>query len=151
MFPVTCNAIGDIIAVAQLIRDIAEALSEVKGASHEYRAFVQQLQSTATIIDETHRLVHNSPDGSLRIAILDEVRCCCSDLQRAEEYTTGFETLLSGQTSGASGPRRVRKRLARSTKMLQWHFMKSSEISDLSQRFHNRCLRIQTLLTLFNG
>ena len=151
MFPITCNAFGDIIAVAQLIRDIATALDEVRGATSGYRAFVQQLHTTATIIDEAHRLVHGRPASSLQAAILDEVRGCCADLERAEERTSGFEAFLPSNGSQAPGSYKLRDRLSRGAKMLQWRFQRSPETKDLSQALHNRCLRIQTLLTLLNG
>ncbi|VDB84833.1 unnamed protein product [Peniophora sp. CBMAI 1063] len=146
----TFTCFGDIIAVAQLIRDIAKALDEVRGASHDYRAFVQQLHNTASVLDEAYRVIRDIADGSLQAAIIDEVQACYVDLDRATERTTGFEALLFSKTSHASGLHKLRDRLSRRSKMLQWHFQRSSDMNDWNRSFHNRCVRIQTLLSLYN-
>lgn len=150
MFPITCNAFGDIVAVAQIICSLAKALKDSNGATQDYRDFAHGLEMTATVIQEVHSLAHNSSYETVRDVVLDNTRRCCADLQRANELTSGFESLIRAQSSGVSGSNGVVGRLSRGAHKLRWHFMKSSEAAEFTQRFRDYCSQIQLCVTLLN-
>ena len=92
MFPISCNAFGDIVAVVQLVRDIIRALDDARGAADEYGQFVHVLTSLGTVMDQVYRLAKDHPDDGLREAVLEEVRRVCVDISNATDiHGTRFD------------------------------------------------------------
>ncbi|KZV68964.1 hypothetical protein PENSPDRAFT_686785 [Peniophora sp. CONT] len=150
MFPITCSSVGDIIAVAELIHKIVKALKDNKGAAQDYRDFVHGLEMMASVMEEVHRIARNSANGIIQDVVLDYARRCCVDLHRANELTSGFEILIRTQSSAVSNGVGVGDRLSRGARKLRWHFMKSSEAAEFTQRFRDYCSHIQLCVTLLN-
>ncbi|VDB90135.1 unnamed protein product [Peniophora sp. CBMAI 1063] len=145
MFPITFNAIGDILALAQLVRDVALALDDARGAAPEIRRFSHELKFLAFIIEKAHRMAETSSDNALKEAILTEVHLCYIELANAGKLTPGFDGLLP-VNSDISNVARARTAL----KKLQWHFSKASEAATYATRFHDIERRLILLIVAFN-
>ena len=152
MFPITCNAFGDIVAVAQIICSIAKALKESGGAAQDYREFAHELYMTGSVMREVHRMVQESSNDALRELLLVCARSCCDDLEMANELTSGFAVLISVQSESIASVSRLGagKWLVQGVKKLRWHFMKSQEAARFTQLFRDHYGRIQLCLILLN-
>lgn len=58
--PVTFGSVGDIIAVAILIKDLVEALDQCRGSQAEYRHLIQELRLLEDVLHEIDQLCHAS-------------------------------------------------------------------------------------------
>ena len=140
MFPITCNAIGDIIAIVQLVRDIVVALNDSRGAVDEYRQFVHVLKALGTILEAVYELASDSQDRRLQQSILEEVQLCCITINNAHKSLSGFEKLAeTSARSTRGGPR------AALTK-LHWHFMRAADAERYAKQFHESHMRLNSLL-----
>ena len=63
MVPITCNAVGDILALAMLVLDVIRALNDAKGSASEYRVSVDELNGLRTILAAAARVAQDSVDG----------------------------------------------------------------------------------------
>ena len=54
--PVTFGAVGDIISVYTLVKDLITALSETRGSSAEYQTTIHELQNLESILGERKSL-----------------------------------------------------------------------------------------------
>lgn len=60
--PVTFGSVGDIISVALLVKDLAEALDKSRGSQAEYRQLIQDLQTLESVLRKVDHLC--SANGS---------------------------------------------------------------------------------------
>jgi len=105
MFPITCNAIGDILAVASLILSIAKALDESRGAPAEYRAFVAELHSLGHLLNSIYRVTDGCADAELRRQIVKEVASTATDIHSALDKVAVFNSLSDLQADDSSDRR----------------------------------------------
>ncbi|KZV65388.1 hypothetical protein PENSPDRAFT_756574 [Peniophora sp. CONT] len=145
MFPVTCNAFGDILAVAQLVRSIVVALDDARGATEEYMQFVHVLTALGTVMGEVYDLAKTSQNQTLRQAILEEVQRCCSGINSAHNSIAGFEKLAE---SSARSSRSIRA--GGIVTKLHWHFLRASEAAKYSKRFGDSHQRLNNLIGLLS-
>ncbi|VDC00987.1 unnamed protein product [Peniophora sp. CBMAI 1063] len=146
MFPITFNAIGDILALAQIVYDIVQALNDsVHGAAAECQRFAHELKLLGAVIVIAHRAANTSPDDVLKEALLTEVRLCYAEIVEAGKLLPGFDTLLRTST-GAT----VWDRARAVAKKLKWHFMKASDAATFTDRFHAVHLRLNVLVGSLN-
>ncbi|KZV66126.1 hypothetical protein PENSPDRAFT_737273 [Peniophora sp. CONT] len=148
MLPITCNAFGDIIAVVQLFRSVALALNETSGASRQYEEFVHELNRTANVMDEASIAAERFRDSTLRQTILEEVRLCCLDLERASKHIEGFDALTAAPSDSDRAHDARTRLVSRPAKMLRWHFTKASEAAEFARCFRNRQRQIHVCVTL---
>ena len=73
MFPITCNAVGDILALASLALDMAKALNEIHGSPASYRALRSELESLHIVLASVHRAAELTNDTLLREQIVHQV------------------------------------------------------------------------------
>ncbi|VDB85856.1 unnamed protein product [Peniophora sp. CBMAI 1063] len=128
MFPITCNAIGDIFAVVQLIRDIVVALDDARGAAEEYKQFTRVLSALGTVMGEVYDLATASCNEALKQAVLEEVQLCCIDINNAHNSIAKFDR-LEGDTSVRTS------RAGTLFAKLHWHFLKASDAAKYAKRF----------------
>ena len=118
MFPLTCNAVGDILALAALVLDVARALSESGGSPSEYRTFVGELNSLNIVLSSVGRVAQLTTDERLRGEIVREVDRCGCDIQKALERVAKFSELgRHGQGTDV-----LRVKLRRQWYKLEWRF-----------------------------
>ncbi|VDC01801.1 unnamed protein product [Peniophora sp. CBMAI 1063] len=142
MFPITCNAIGDIIAVVQLIRNIVIALDETRGAAEESKQFTRVLSALGTVMAEVYDLAKASHNETLRQAVLEEVRLCCIDINSAHKSISDFEKLEE------SSARFTRNTTRRNLKKIQWHLLRASDAAKYTQRFGESHQRLNSFICL---
>ncbi|KZV61201.1 hypothetical protein PENSPDRAFT_759572, partial [Peniophora sp. CONT] len=146
MFPITCNAIGDIIAVVQIIRDMIVALNDAHGAAEEYKQFIYVLKALGTVLGEVYDLAKAAQNESLCHAVLEEVQHCCIDINDAHDNITNFEKLE--ETSTARTTRGARAGLIMTK--LRWHFMRASDAAKYAKRFTESHHRLNTYIGLLS-
>ncbi|VDB87230.1 unnamed protein product [Peniophora sp. CBMAI 1063] len=93
MIPITCNAVGDILALATLFLDIARALDESRGSPAKWRALNSELKSLHIVLASVARVAENTTDTLLRGEIVREVNRCGDDVRRALERAAEFSVL----------------------------------------------------------
>ena len=81
MIPITCNAVGDILALAELLVDVVRALNDARGSALEYRTFTRELDGLRTMLTTAARVAEDSADRALRDEIIREVDQCGRDVQ----------------------------------------------------------------------
>ncbi|KZV72421.1 hypothetical protein PENSPDRAFT_363417 [Peniophora sp. CONT] len=118
MIPITCNAVGDIIAVATLVLDIARALDESRGSPAKYRAFTSELKSLHIVLASVARVAELTNDALLRDEIVREVDRCGNDVRRTLERVAKFSAL----GRDASSDDILRIRMKRQWYKLEWRF-----------------------------
>ena len=143
MFPITFNAIGDILALAQLIRDIVWAVNDACGAAVEYRRFTHELKILGAIMVNAHLIADGSREDTLKEAVLEEVRFCYTEIVDAGKLLPGFDVLM--RSTDGSGFSRVGVTMRK----LQWHFLKASDAAIFAARFQAIHTRLGTLITTF--
>ena len=101
-------------------------------------------------MDEIGRRAHNLSSDEFRAGLLEDVRRCCGDLQRASELTAGFESLLCTHFTVSPSSLNIGDRFSRGAKKLQWRFMKRDEAEYFTQRFRDWRLGMAIQITLLN-
>ncbi|VDB85867.1 unnamed protein product [Peniophora sp. CBMAI 1063] len=142
MFPITCNAIGDIIAVVQLIRDVVVALDDARGAAEEYKQFTRVLSALGTVMGEVYDLATASRNEALKQAVLEEIQLCCIDINNAYKSITGYEKL---EKMADYSTRNATHGLF---KKLQWHLLRASDAVKYAQRFGESHQRLNSFISL---
>ena len=143
MFPISCNAFGDIVAAAELVRAIVVALDDSRGAAKEYQLFVHVLTGLGTAMGEAYELAKVSRNDALRQAVLEEVQLCCISINNAHKSIAGFEKLV--QTSDQSSPG---KRAGIIFAKLHWRFLRTSDVVEYTKRFSESHHRLNTYISL---
>ncbi|VDB87206.1 unnamed protein product [Peniophora sp. CBMAI 1063] len=93
MIPITCNAVGDILALATLFLDIARALDESRGSPAKWRVLNSELKSLHIVLASVARVAEHTTDTLLREQIVREVNRCSDDVRRALERVAEFSML----------------------------------------------------------
>ena len=90
---ITCNAVGDILALATLVLDVIRALNDAKGSASEYRVFVDELNGLRTILAAAARVAQDNVDGALREQLIREVDQCGRNAQDALARVVDFSAM----------------------------------------------------------
>ena len=147
MIPITCNAVGDILALAELLVDVVRALNDSRGSAQEYRTFTRELYGFRTMLTTAARVAEDSADRALRDEIIREVDQCGRDVQLALARIAKFSELGHGSSS-ASG---MRARLARHRYKLEWRFFQRDDVQTVRKELATATQRLTTLLVLSNA
>ena len=127
MIPITCNAVGDILALATLVLDIAHALNDSRGSSAEYRAFTTELNSLNIVLASVARVAELTADVKLRAEIVYEADRCGKDIQRGLDRIVKFSLL--GLNEHKCAPLRVK--LKRQWYKVDWHFGARTSVQEV--------------------
>ena len=144
MIPITCNAVGDIIALTTLVLDAIRALNDARGSAAEHRKFKNELKGLHTILEAAARVANDSANGGLREEIIREVDECGQDVQEALERIAKFSAM---ETPGDG----VRARAARTRYKLEWRFARRDEVQTARKELAMATQRLTTLLVLSNA
>ncbi|VDB87234.1 unnamed protein product [Peniophora sp. CBMAI 1063] len=144
MVPITCNAVGDILALAELVIDVVRALNDARGAPAEYRAFNQELNSLHAILLTATRIAKNTDDPVLREEIIRNVDQCGRDVQASLARVADLSALSddAGSTSG------MRDRFRRNRYKLVWRFKHRDEAQTFRQELATATQRLTMLFVL---
>ena len=144
MIPVTCNAVGDILALAALVLDIIRALNDAKGSASEYRVFVDELNGLHTILKSAARVAEDSADNALREQIIREVDQCGRNAQDALARVVDF----SAMNVDGDG---LRARATRTRYKLQWRFFRRDEAQTVRKELAMAIQRLTLQLVVSNA
>ena len=147
MIPLTCNAVGDILALATLVLDLARALSESSGSPSEYRAFTAELNSLNIVLSSVGRIAQLTTDDRLRGEIVREVDLCGSDIQRALEGIAKFSEL--GRVGKGTDVLRVK--LQRHWYKLEWRFGYFGSVEAIREEIVSATQRLTAYLVVSNA
>ncbi|KZV74383.1 hypothetical protein PENSPDRAFT_204093 [Peniophora sp. CONT] len=147
MFPLTCNAIGDIVTLASLVFDIIRALNETRGSVLEYRVLAGELNAMHTMLTAVDRVVRDTADETLRYEILKEVDRCGQDVQNALARIIKFSALGHAGTPVHS----PRIKLARQWYKLEWRFLQRGAFQAVRAEMQTATQRLTALLVISNA
>ncbi|KZV65383.1 hypothetical protein PENSPDRAFT_689945 [Peniophora sp. CONT] len=153
MFPITCNAFGDIVAVIQLVLELVKALDDTRGAAVKYRLFVQELESLSIMMGEAYRVAEGAP-STLQLLVLKEIQICTNNIEDAYRRTRGFEKL--GESSQKRTvktkllKRLVRKPLGLAAKKAHWHFRRTTDAQKYREIFRDCLQRLDFIVGLIS-
>lgn len=147
MFTLTCNAVGDIIAIAGIIHDVGKALNESRGSPAKYRALNSELKSLHIVLASVARVADLTSDVLLRDQIVCEVDRCGSDVRRALERVAKFSALgRDGSTDDV-----LRVRIKRQWYKLEWRFVNHSSIESIREELASATQRLTGYLVASNA
>ncbi|KZV62436.1 ankyrin [Peniophora sp. CONT] len=144
MIPITCNAVGDIIAIAALVLDVARALKDTRGSASEYRRFSGDLDALHKMLTTTARVAGDSVDNVLRDEIIHEVAQCARDVQSALSRIAKFSALDENVTVGGG----LRVKLKRNWYKLEWRLARRDEAQTVRDELANATQRLTALLVV---
>lgn len=147
MFPLTCNAIGDIVTLASLVFDIIRALNETRGSALEYRVLAGELNAMHTMLTAVERVVQDTANERLRYEILKEVDRCGQDVQNALARIIKFSALGHAGTPVHS----QRIYLARQWYKLEWRFIQRGALQAVRAEMQTATQRLTALLVISNA
>jgi len=64
--PITCNAVGDLLALVELAIKVANTLNEARKAPAECRALLSELQALQSLVELSRPMIEVSTDETLR-------------------------------------------------------------------------------------
>ena len=142
--PITCNAVGDILALATLVLDIIHALNDARGSPAEYRKFKSDPNAIHTMLTAAARIAKDTFDDVLRDEIVREVDECGQDIQQALARVAKFST-LDGNGGAASG---LRVKLKRHWHKVEWCLLQRDETQAVRKELALATQRLTTLLVI---
>ncbi|KZV61788.1 hypothetical protein PENSPDRAFT_670797 [Peniophora sp. CONT] len=143
----TCNAVGDIIAIAELLLNVARALKEVKKAPAEYRRFCAELDSLSTVLSAAAQMSEGTSSAELLPATLLEVNRCMLDVQVALDYIAKFSPLDSDEIANAP----LRVKLKRQWYKLEWRFATRATAQEAGSRIAASIQRLTAYIVISNA
>lgn len=147
MIPITCNAVGDILALATLVLDFTRALDESRGSPAKYRALNSELKSLHIVLASVSRVAELTADPLLRDEIVDKVARCGSDVRRALEKVAKFSAL--GRDATADDVLRVR--VKRQWYKLEWRFGFHGSVQSIREDLAAATQRLTVYLVTANA
>ena len=99
MVPITCNAVGDIIALVQLACQIVTALNESRGARASCRELLAQLTSIANLLRVSQTAIDSLRDESLRKIVDAQLAMTTQCIEEALNKIAQFPQLLPQPTT----------------------------------------------------
>jgi len=92
--PLTCNAVGDVIAVIQLAIHIAEFLADYRDAPSECRALLQDLRSMEHLLASAQPTIHGIKDTALKDVVMERLRIVSRRVQDALDLVAKFRSAI---------------------------------------------------------
>ena len=148
MFPISCNAVGDIITLASIVADIARALSDTRGSIMEYRAFTEDLDTMHATLVAISRIAESCSDDRLRQRVVREVSRCWNDIQTALESVAKFSALDIDEDSVRQTG--FRDKFQRQWFKLEWRFLKRAEVQEFQDKFRASMHRLNAFSGILN-
>ena len=146
MLSISCNAVGDILALATLVLDIYRALDDAHGSPAKYRALVSELKSLHVVLASVARIAEHTTDEILRDEIFCEVDRCGGEVRTALERVAKF-SLLARNDSTDGAPRVRMKRQYYKLKLLTFR----EDIADLREEIGRATQRLTIYLVTSNA
>lgn len=132
MFPITCNAIGDIVTIIQLAITLAVCLSDTVGSSSEYRELTQTLHSYHTSLLTVIDVIDSDIVNFIFVSVLiPDVDACNKTMEKLMRYIEGYRAL--GMSSGGKWWEKV-----------VWALRVKGKVAKLEDKFVRQCEGVRT-------
>ena len=146
MFPITCNAVGDILALAGLALDMAKALNEIHGSPASYRALRSELESLHIVLASVHRAAELTNDTLLREQIVSQIKRYEYSIRSALERIAKFSALGRAGAADDSVPVKVKRQWYK----IEWRLRQGS-IDSIRDELASVTQRLATYLAVSNA
>ncbi|KAL9089679.1 MAG: hypothetical protein Q9159_002407 [Coniocarpon cinnabarinum] len=144
--PVTCGSVGDIIALTKLIKELVEALNDSRGAAHDFRKLVRQLQSLGSVLQEVHLLLcRHEPSPGLDALRASTIRVAAGCQESAEEFLAQVRKYQQSLREGGSG-----RKIVDGVRKVQWRLLKKEDAQAFQSQLLAQTSSLQTLVELWN-
>ncbi|KAK3331476.1 hypothetical protein B0H66DRAFT_468412 [Apodospora peruviana] len=139
----TLGAVGDIISITVLIKDIVSALSEARGSSKAYRDLVESLNVLHQMLHEADRVYSDEPhDSAVRLVALNTVGQIRNCLRRFDATIQKYGPSLAQGGSGCS--------LMDGARKLQWKLLEEKDVDKFRSEIMGYSQSLTTLLCVTN-
>ena len=125
MFPISCNAVGDIIALVQLACQIVTALNESRGAQAECRELFAQLTSIAHVLEVSRHTIDSLRIDALRKIVDEQLASTSRYIQDGLGKVARFSDLLPQATTGRPT---LGDRAMTTWSCLKWEFLGKADV-----------------------
>ena len=140
--PITFGAVGDIVSLCVLIKDLVKCLDECRGSSAEYQAVIHELSSLEKALLEVEKLFisseHSVELDALAIAIKECVEYCRKSITAFKLRMEKFKILARGSLES------VVKKTA--FKFL-WQVSEKDDLAKFREEIKVQCAFINMMLT----
>ncbi|KAI0317630.1 hypothetical protein OF83DRAFT_121901 [Amylostereum chailletii] len=137
MVPITCNAVGDIMSLAEFAYNIVKALDESRGSTANYRELCDDFRSFSQVIECPAKAQENLPQSQDQVAYTKALEQGMGKFRRAlgdvSEIVQQYEHTLG---RGARGFRGI-------VAKLRWQFFTRSKIGPAKARI----MECQSIIT----
>jgi hypothetical protein len=146
MFPITFNALGDIVSMISIVASIIKALNETRGSTTEHRVFKGELVALQNTLTSIYRVAKRSSIEVLRNQTLNEVNACYTIVQEATRRIAKFDILeLSNEDVNT-----ISARIRREWKKVIWLWVKKQDVAAYKDKIEARRRALDTLLMALN-
>lgn len=141
--PITFGAVGDIISISLIIKDLVKSLDDSRGSSAEYQAVIRELWSLDHALLEVEVLFrsrgHNIQLNALSVTAHECAEQCRQCITRFHEQVKRFG---KGLQSGGSGS------FIKDTALkIRWQVSEKEDLAKFRAEINAHCLSINMLLT----
>ncbi|KAI4641656.1 hypothetical protein J4E93_007754 [Alternaria ventricosa] len=128
-------AVGDVIAVGKLIKDITDCLRSAGGAISDYQELIKELDALKTALDSVNQLYSNVTPS----ALLDTIKSCRERLDEFWAKIKPYEPSL-GSSSRSSAVRGTKDKL-------RWTFCRKEEVDQLQRnlQFYSSVIKMHLI------
>ncbi|KAL6718360.1 hypothetical protein ACLMJK_004449 [Lecanora helva] len=140
--PITFGAIGDIISLCILIKDLVKCLDECRGSSAEYQAVTRELQSLESALREVEKLLRSCEGTAELITLATTIQACANQCYKTVEgfrqQIDNFQPLHNGH------PQSLFKK---TTFKIRWQISEKADLVKFRAEINAQCSFIEMLLT----
>ena len=140
--PITFGAVGDIISVSLLIKDLVKCLDESRGSSVEYQAVIRELWSLDHALLEVE-LLFRSCKQSVELSGLSETANCC--VEPCRKYIRDFRDKVK-KYQGALGGGGGTGSLVRTSAKVRWRVSMKDDLAKFRANITEQTLSLNLLL-----
>ncbi|KAL9055205.1 MAG: hypothetical protein Q9162_003698 [Coniocarpon cinnabarinum] len=138
-------SVGDIIAVAQLAKELIDALKDAQGSSHDFHQLVQHLQSLTDVlkhVDDVTKRHDVSPSlDALRVSISRTASNCEELVEQFFGKIRKYQRSLKPGRSGAL--------LQDAAKKMRWKFFEAGDVERFRTEILAHAVSMQTMLEVW--
>ncbi|KAH7103270.1 hypothetical protein BKA62DRAFT_697920 [Auriculariales sp. MPI-PUGE-AT-0066] len=98
-FPITCNAVGDIIALVQLAITIVEFIGECKGAPQDCLELCQELRSLERLLAVAQSIIAEIRNEKHREIVTERLRIVGRHVAEGLDLVAEFDTAFTASDS----------------------------------------------------
>ncbi|KAH6686631.1 hypothetical protein F5X68DRAFT_261670, partial [Plectosphaerella plurivora] len=146
-FAFTAGSLGDIVAVATLIKDLIKLLDDSRGSVKEYHEVVARLSSQLVAVEQVEKIFGGQAQTTKEAEIQAEVRQILAQIKKcAEDFKTKLEKFRPSFTVGGS-----KNKPGDVLKKVSWRLKREEiETFEKSMVFHTGLLEVYiTLKSLY--